>query len=152
MIWRLCHSEAEDGCRQCLDDRKRELVRDILNLTSSGNCRLSFPSAQDPDFMDRQLRRVWLYKCTHADCFPALTSEGRHDSMSQFSSLAPSRCGSGSGLDQAINHGDNSARRLMFSIQCSYFQPSEMKSRDWERGKITLRIINVKMLINLVLL
>ena len=118
MFWCLCHSEHDSGCRQCLDDRKREPVRDILNQTSSGNCRLSFPC-----FMDRHSVSTlrWL--------FPSSPDKWRSPSwlLTPCHSFLP--CGSsGSGPAQAINHGDKSAQRLLFSVHTS------CHPMKWSRG------------------
>ena len=116
----MCHSEHDSGCRQSLDDRKREPVRDILNQTSSGNCRLSFPC-----FMDRHSVSTlrWL--------FPSPPDKWRSPCwlLTPCHSFLPSGS-SGSGPAQAINHGDKSAQRLLFNVQRSYFLPSyKMKQR-----------------------
>ena len=120
VFWCPCHSEHDSGCRQCLDDRKREPVRDILNQTSSGNCRLSFPC-----FMDRHSVSTlrWL--------FPSSPDKWRSPSwlLTPCHSFLP--CGSsGSRPAQAINHGDKSAQRLLFSVHTSCHPIAcEMKER-----------------------
>ena len=119
VFWCLCHSEHDSGCRQCLDDRKREPVRDILNQTSSGNCRLSFPC-----FMDRHSVSTLCWLFPSPDSWQVKVAILTPDSMSQFSSLWQQRV--------RASPGNKSWRQICSeaSVQCSYFLPSyEMKQR-----------------------
>ena len=105
-------NDIQDECHRCLYVRNQDPVGDILNQTSSSNCRLNFPS--NSDFKMFKSALWWLFP-RDDDKWGGVSESYPHSTLG----------GDGSRSDLAINHPDlgDISSCSVFSVR-SYFRPS----------------------------